>query len=148
MNRDYPEIEDLLDGINDPNNRLAMEQTFAPVQKKNTAKETIAAQAEPTIPDTPPVSSTPEAESMQYCWQAMLDILQHKEPVRSREDRVYCKLDRDLADSIDDCCIFGRSRTEIVNAIVRVYVTTFLPQLAEYRRESISLLRDLKTARP
>ena len=38
-----------------------------------------------------------------------------------KADRLVCKLDRDLADSLDDCDIRGRCRSDLVNAIVRSF---------------------------
>ena len=56
-----------------------------------------------------------------------------------KTERLVCKLDRDLADSLDDCDIHGRCRSDLVNAIVRAFFKSYLPRLAEYRREKKSL---------
>ena len=63
-----------------------------------------------------------------------------------KADRLVCKLDRDLADSLDDCDIRGRCRSDLVNAIVRAFFGAFLPQLARYRREKKSLFTNYKEA--
>ena len=46
---------------------------------------------------------------------------------------------RDLADSLDDCVIYNRRRSDMVNAIVRTFFDAYLPQLAGFRREKKSL---------
>ena len=61
-----------------------------------------------------------------------------------KDDRMICKLDRDLADSLDDCDIDRKCRSDIVNAIVRTFVNRYLPQLMQYKRNNKSLL-DSKT---
>ena len=58
-------------------------------------------------------------------------------PQEKREEP--CKLDRDLADSLDDCNIRNRCRSDLVNAIVRAFFKNYLPELAQYRREKKSL---------
>lgn len=53
---------------------------------------------------------------------------------------MICKLDRDLADSLDDCDIDRKCRSDIVNAIVRTFVNRYLPRLRQYKRNNRSLL--------
>lgn len=60
---------------------------------------------------------------------------------------MICKLDRDLADSLDECNIHNRSRSDIVNAIVRTFFNAYLPQLAQYRRDNKSLFTNYKEAK-
>lgn len=60
---------------------------------------------------------------------------------------MICKLDRDLADSLDECNIHNRSRSDMVNAIVRTFFKTYLPQLAQYRRDNKSLFTNYKEAK-
>ena len=57
---------------------------------------------------------------------------------------MICKLDRDLADSLDDCNIHNRCRSDLVNAIVRAFFDVYLPQLARFRREKKSLLANFR----
>jgi len=61
-----------------------------------------------------------------------------------KSDRMVCKLDRDLADSLDDCDINNHCRSDLVNAIVRAFFETYLPQLVQYKRENKSLFMNLK----
>ena len=67
------------------------------------------------------------------------NALQSDDSKTDKTERLVCKLDRDLADSLDDCDIHGRCRSDLVNAIVRAFFKSYLPRLAEYRREKKSL---------
>ena len=78
------------------------------------------------------------------CWQDFLSLLDVEEPATDKSGRLVCKLDRDLADSLDDCDICNRSRSDLVNAIVRAFFTTYLARLAKYRREKKSLFTNFK----
>lgn len=64
-----------------------------------------------------------------------MEFLTSDGSVTDKTERLVCKLDRDLADSLDDCDIHGRCRSDLVNAIVRAFFKSYLPRLAEYRRE-------------
>ena len=55
---------------------------------------------------------------------------------------MYYRLDRDLADSLDDCDIRGRCRSDLVNAIIRSFFENHLSLLAQYRREKKSLFNN------
>ena len=73
------------------------------------------------------------------CWGDFMEYLQSDGSKTDKTERLVCKLDRDLADSLDDCDIHGRCRSDLVNAIVRAFFKSYLPRLAEYRREKKSL---------
>ena len=47
---------------------------------------------------------------------------------------------RELADSIDECDIDRKCRSDVINAIVRTFITVYLPRLRAYRKKSKSLL--------
>ena len=53
------------------------------------------------------------------CWQDFMAYLEAPTDGNGKADRLVCKLDRDLADSLDDCDIRGRCRSDLVNAIER-----------------------------
>lgn len=57
-----------------------------------------------------------------------------------KDERMICKLDRDLADSLDACDIDRKCRSDIVNAIVRTFVTRYIDRLRQYKRNNRSLL--------
>lgn len=78
------------------------------------------------------------------CWQDFLSYLEAPADVDDKAGRLVCKLDRDLADSLDDCDIRGRCRSDLVNAIVRSFFENHLSRLAQYRREKKSLFNNYK----
>ena len=45
------------------------------------------------------------------CWQDFMAYLEAPTDGNGKADRLVCKLDRDLADSLDDCDIRGRCRS-------------------------------------
>ena len=124
MTKDIPEIDDLLKGINDPEMTLTDEHT-----------ETAT---------TYQVEITKDFESANSdYWQSFLSYLE-SDTREDKGERMICKLDRDLADSLDECNIHNRSRSDMVNAIVRTFFKTYLPQLAQYRRNNKSLFTNYK----
>ncbi|GCB33655.1 hypothetical protein [Bacteroides faecalis] len=126
MTKEIPEIDDLMKGINDSDLVLNAE-----AQEADHA-ETIAG-ASTSLPD-----------GIDKCWENFLTYLETEDTRENKEDRLVCKLDRDLADSLDDCDIHNRCRSDLVNAIVRAFFEAFLPQLAKYRREKKSLFMNFK----
>ena len=48
------------------------------------------------------------------CWQDFMAYLEAPTDGNGKADRLVCKLDRDLADSLDDCDIRGRCRSDLV----------------------------------
>ncbi len=129
MKKDIPEIEDLIAGINDPDVALG-----AIPQTTEEAPSLVMAPAEEPLHGT----------DSDKCWQDFLSLLDVEEPATDKSGRLVCKLDRDLADSLDDCDICNRSRSDLVNAIVRAFFTTYLARLAKYRREKKSLFTNFK----
>ena len=59
------------------------------------------------------------------CWQDFMAYLEAPADVDGKADRLVCKLDRDLADSLDDCDIRGRCRSDLVTSSARSSRTTF-----------------------
>lgn len=125
MKNDIPEIDALIDGINDPDIMLAQESS-----------------------DTKDAVSTSQDEELvvpcDKYWQDFLKHLETSDERNDKSERLVCRLDRDLADSLDDCVIYNRSRSDMVNAIVRAFFDAYLPQLAQFRREKKSLFANFK----
>ena len=135
MAKNIPEIDDLIKGINDPEITLTDKR-----QEESDVHET--GKAETTAGHTTaPVSLS---GGLEKCWEDFLSFLEDTGTHDDKKERLVCKLDRDLADSLDDCDIRGRCRSALVNAIVRAFFGAFLPQLARYRRENKSLFMNLK----
>ena len=91
---------------------------------------------EETNEDSPLQSTVTENDK---CWDDFLTHLAASDIRNDKDDRLVCKLDRDLADSLDDCDIGNRCRSDLVNAIIRAFFGTFLHRLVKYRREKKSL---------
>jgi hypothetical protein len=141
MKKDIPEIDDLLDGINDPDIML---------RPKTPDKEEVNDIQEEKTPDPPSETineeSTNEEATIQpiatvndKCWDDFMTHLAASDTRSDKDDRLVCKLDRDLADSLDDCDIGNRCRSDLVNAIIRAFFGTFLHKLVKFRREKKSL---------
>jgi hypothetical protein len=130
MTKDIPEIDDLLKGINDPEMTLTDEHTETTIEKQSESVEEWL---------------TPVLGNSDY-WQDFLSCLENNAQ-EDKGERMICKLDRDLADSLDECNIHNRSRSDMVNAIVRTFFKTYLPQLAQYRRDNKSLFTNYKEAK-
>lgn len=133
MKKDIPEIEDLIAGINDPDVTLG---TIPQTSSEGESPLVIASHI-------PAEKTTSESDGIP-CWQNFISLLETDEQTTDKNDRLVCKLDRDLADSLDDCNIHNRSRSDLVNAIVRAFFTTYLGKLAKYRREKKSLFTNFK----
>lgn len=131
MNKDIPEIDELLSGINEPAGNTGVMRPAPPI---------AAIQTESEMEKAP----TNHPYAMDGFWQEVLDTLRNDAQPKDRT--AYCMIDRDLADTLDECRIHGQCRTGLVNAILRVTIKTFLPQLAEYRRETNSFFQPPKTS--
>lgn len=134
MTKDIPEIDDLLKGINDPEMTLTDEHTETTIENQSAV---TLSQEESTEERFTPVS-----DNSDY-WQNFLSYLE-SDTREDKGERMICKLDRDLADSLDECNIHNRSRSDMVYAIVRTFFKTYLPQLAQYRRNNKSLFTNYK----
>ena len=76
------------------------------------------------------------------CWQDFMAYLEAPTDGNGKADRLVCKLDRDLADSLDDCDIRGplpfRPRERHHPLVLREPPSL----LAQYRREKKSLFNN------
>lgn len=126
MSKDIPEIDDLTRGINDSELILTEDAAGTQVEQKENNNEAQEKDISVSLSDT-------------GCWDDFMKFLQSDDSKTDKTERLVCKLDRDLADSLDDCDIYGRCRSDLVNAIVRAFFKSYLPRLAEYRREKKSL---------
>ena len=121
MTNDIPQIDDLIKGINNSDFILGK-------PKENVEPAPVQAAEEQTSSST-----------MDKCWNDFIGYLESSDEQKDKSARLVCKLDRDLADSLDDCDIHNRCRSDLVNAIVRSFFENYLPLLAQYRREKKSL---------
>lgn len=133
MTKSIPEIDDLIKGINDT--ELALGETQQPVQTSDER------------PSPTGQSEDSALAGMGKCWEDFLTDLERNDRHEGRGERLVCKINRDLADSLDDCDIFNRCRSDLVNAIVRAFFGAYLPRLANYRREKKFLFTNFKEER-
>lgn len=94
MTKDIPEIDDLTKGINDPDIMLS-----------DSHQETSDAQESQEAAKEQPEQSVPLSDNIENCWQDFLSYLDTAGQRDDKNERLVCKLDRDLADSLDDCDI-------------------------------------------
>ena len=134
MTKDIPEIDDLLKGINDPEMTLTDGHTETAIEQQPAVTLSQKESSEERL--------IPVSDNSDY-WQNFLSFLE-SDTREDKGERMICKLDRDLADSLDECNIHNRSRSDMVNAIVRTFFKTYLPQLAQYRRNNKSLFTNYK----
>lgn len=67
-------------------------------------------------------------------WTSFMSELKSYDPTkRSRDERLVCRIDRDICETIDDIEILGCSRPNIVSAIVRTFFKRHLSRLMELR---------------
>lgn len=130
MKKEIPEIDDLLDGINSAD--LLIDSDSKQLK----------------TPESKPEAKSNASEEMEKQWLDFLHCLEtpSDEEKKEKSERLVCKLDRDLADSLDECDINDRCRSDLVNAIVRAFFGTYLPRLMPFRREKKSLFETYKTA--
>lgn len=92
-------------------------------------------------------ASSPTADSIDSDVQAWEDFMRHLDhPVSSeyKESRHVCKLDKELSDTLDELNIKGKSRSDMVNAIVRTFFDRHLDRMSEYRQERKSLFKKMR----
>ncbi len=127
MKKEIPELDTLLDGINDP------EAVLPPTPERQDNTDDVS--------DEVPACSIVD-DMTEKCWTDFMSYLSTSDQRNEKDDRLVCKLDRDLADSLDDCDIGNRCRSDLVNAIIRAFFGTFLSRLILYRREKKSLFQN------
>lgn len=150
MSDNYPDLAKLVANANNPN--ISWED-FQPETSVDASPPESEPETEVDLKETMTsgntsaatvLSSLPSADLEQY-WQQFIDILENKNFASDKSRRVFCQLDRDIVDSLDECDLYGCCRSDIVNTIVRVFFEMFLPRLADYKRERKSFFNTLKS---
>ncbi len=128
-NNTLPDIDGLLSGIRTPT---------APVGRQRvvpTGQIPVSAES-----DTPLYTASESSIPDERIWHTFMTHLSGYGFREKKDERKVCMLDKDLADSLDECDIDRKCRSDVINAIVRTFVQTFLPKLREYRKINKSLL--------
>lgn len=124
MTQKVPDIDDILEGINDPD--------------ADTNVTYVEEQQKPNPPSSSPLS--PE-DSSSDCWQVFLKLTEVQETDTDKDMRLVCKIDRELADTLDDCDINGLCRSELVNKIVHAFLKSYLDRMVKFKKEKKSLFQ-------
>lgn len=165
MSENYPDIERMIAEANNPDigwdelqpEKPAAKVKHVPVEAEATTSKDIhessIKEEEPESDVTTEITapsvrddvglSFPD-EGLERYWLDFVVAVSRKEPLQDKGRRVFCQLDRDVVDSLDECDIYGRCRSDIVNAIIRQFIKTFLPRLADYKRERQSFFDNIK----
>lgn len=146
MKKNIPEIDDLLDGINDPDIILKPKASDKATDNDNGTENAPAPMIETATAAKEEKNDESDATLSDKCWDDFLGHLEASGGTTDKDDRLVCKLDRDLADSLDDCDIGNRCRSDLVNAIIRAFFGTYLHKLVKFRREKKSLFESYNTA--
>lgn len=133
MKNDIPEIEDLLNGIQGQEIGRT-KSTGLPDDKIDKADNQKKSEQ-----STPVEKNITDEDKY---WQTFLDKLNHPDTQQDKDDRLVCKLDRDLADSLDDCDIGNKCRSDLVNAMIRAFFNVYMDKLVMFRREKKSLFKN------
>lgn len=103
MSKDIPEIDDLTRGINDSELILTQDTAGTQVEQNENNNEAQEKDTAVSLSDT-------------GCWDDFMEYLQSDDSKTDKTERLVCKLDRDLADSLDDCDIQVRRAWELITA--------------------------------
>jgi len=133
-NKSFPEINGLLSGLR--NFDTPVHQTQAPASVSEPVSDTTD-----IISESPPVL-TPSGENP--LWNEFMHNLRECPPRCRKPDRLSYFIDKDIADSISECNIEKRSNSDIINAILRTFLSLNLEQFNMYRQESKTLFNTIK----
>lgn len=114
----------------------------APVMKS----ENIIAST-PDEPSAPEIETTATETDMSITetdeWESFMDNLRNYEARGCRENRTYCRLDNDIADALYELDINGKSRPDIVSAVMRGFLLRNKERLLQLRRTKKSFFETL-----
>lgn len=133
-NKSFPEINGLLSGLRTFDTPVRQ----APIPAPETEPDSEATHI---ISESPPSSVPSEQNPL---WDEFMNNLREC-PARCRKpDRLSYFIDKDIADSISECNIEKRSNSDIINAILRTFLSLNLEQFNMYRQESKTLFNTRK----
>ena len=118
-----------------------------------TDSDTAVTETGNIIANTPEVSTAPGIEtSLSETnndvtgtdeWESFMDNLRNYESRGCRENRTYCRLDNDIADALYELDINGKSRPDIVSAVMRGFLLRNKERLLQLRRTKKSFFETL-----
>ncbi len=98
------------------------------------------------VKETESLGSEPESDvfssGQDEDWDKFLEVLKNSKKQRGNEETlsIVCKIDSELAYTIDECKIDGASRSQIINAMLKVFIETHISELSAYRKVKKTLL--------
>ena len=126
MKTDMPGLNSLLGGIEDPEILAGMSRNASAVTER------------------PELQSEQSDKEGNLSWDSFMLHLDRPATQDYRESRHVCKLDKELSDTLDELNIKSKSRSDLVNAIVRTFLDVHLDRMSEYRQERKSLFKKKK----
>ena len=106
MKKDIPEIGDLTQGINDSDIILTHKLPEMLEKSSGLQDRTNGTSEKKTETDGEPIHLSPSKEVEDY-WTGFLKNLEISDESNVKSERLVCRLDRDLADSLDDSNIWS-----------------------------------------
>lgn len=132
-NKSFPEINGLLSGL----------RTFdTPARQAHSPALESEREADGSVIQESPPQTLPSERS--FLWEEFMHNLRECPPRCRKPDRLSYFIDKDIADSISECNIEKRSNSDIINAILRTFLSLNLEQFNLYRQESRTLFNTRK----
>ncbi len=133
-NKSFPEINGLLSGLRTFDTPVRQTPDSPPVTEPVSEVTNIISESPPSVAPSGPNT----------LWDEFMHNLREC-PARCRKpDRLSYFIDKDIADSISECNIEKRSNSDIINAILRTFLSLNLEQFNMYRQESKTLFNTRK----
>ena len=134
-NKPFPEINGLLSGL----------RTFDNPSRPSPSPTVVQEQTTDALSDQPATFTPVEPMEATTLWDEFMNNLREY-PRRCRKpDRLVYHIDKDIADSISECNIEKRSNSDIINAILRTFLSQNLDHFNQYRQESKTLFDAKRT---
>ena len=136
MTHKLPDIDDLLEGINDPD--VDSEISIIPDKEQNKTDPDVG--VDENFRNGASVDTGPD------CWRVFITLSEETRKENDKDMRLVCKLDRELADTLDECDINGLCRSDLVNNIVRAFLSSYLERMVKFKKERKSLFQNVDKA--
>lgn len=136
MTHKLSDIDDLLEGINDPD--VDSEVSIIPDKEQNKTDPDVG--VDKNSRNGASVDTGPD------CWKVFIALSEETGKENDKDMRLVCKLDRELADTLDECDINGLCRSDLVNNIVRAFLSSYLERMVKFKKERKSLFQNVDKA--
>lgn len=89
------------------------------------------------------LTSESSIKNSSFIWDRFMFNISLESKHEDKSSRMACRIDRNLAETLDDIDIGNRSRSDLVNAIIKSFFDVHLTDISLYRRKSTSLLNQV-----